>query len=115
MKGVGAFAVFLLVPLLVGAEPNLEWAVTYDGGASADDHATAALAAENGDLVVGAESYDGVDGSDLYVCRYDRLDGSVSWERRVPAPDGSDMALTGLVWDGNGDVLVGGYVRGCVG
>ena len=105
----------LLFPSLVLAEPDLHWAVTYDGGAAGDDISTVALAAENGDFVIAGESHDGVDGADMLICRFDRETGDISWELRVPAPDGLDMALTGMVWDGNGDLLVGGYVRGCVG
>jgi hypothetical protein len=105
----------VLVPSVILAEPDLYWVVTYDGGAAADDISTVALTAPNGDLVVGGESNDGVDGSDMLICRFDREMGDITWQRRVPAPDGLDMALTGMVWDGNSDILVGGYVRGCVG
>ena len=35
--------------------------------------------------------------------------------RRVPAPDGNNMALSDMAWDPFNDVLIGGYVRGCVG
>jgi hypothetical protein len=97
------------------ATPALEWSDRYDGGAAHIDLGTTVLAAPNGDVIVGGESADGVDGIDQIIRRLDRASGEVLWEVRVRAFDGNDMALTALAWDPSGNILVGGYIRGCVG
>ena len=97
------------------AAPTPSWHDLYDGGAAYLDLATAVLAAPNGDAIVGGESADGVGGVDQLIRRLERTSGAPLWEVRFPAFDGNDMALTALAWDPNGDILVGGYVRGCVG
>ncbi len=115
MRGLCLIGCCLLLPAPAFAVPDMQWAVTYDGGAAGEDIPTVAITAPDGDLVIGGESHDGIDGSDMLICRFDRETGDILWEHRVPAPDGNDMALTAMVWDGDGDILVGGYVRGCVG
>jgi hypothetical protein len=97
------------------ADPALEWTDTFDGGAAYVDDGTTALADPAGHLVIGGESYDGVTGSDMLVRKLHRDTKAPLWSTRYPAFDGSDMALTDMVWDGFGDILVGGYVRGCLG
>jgi hypothetical protein len=111
---------FILVALSLAAgpvlaHPALVWEDLYDGGASYLDVATAVIAAPNGDVIVGGESADGVGGTDQFVRRLERTSGFPLWEVRFPAFDGNDMALTALAWDPGGDILVGGYIRGCVG
>jgi hypothetical protein len=41
--------------------------------------------------------------------------GTVLWERRQASFDTNDMALSAMSWDGLGDLLLVGYVVGCVG
>jgi outer membrane protein assembly factor BamB len=111
-------AVILVVGVAAGpalADPVFEWADLYDGGANLPDVGTAVLADPDGNVIVGGESGDGVAGVDMLVRKLDRETGQTIWTRRVPSFDTNDMALSGMVWDGTGHVLVGGYIRGCVG
>ena len=103
---------------LVGAaaaEPSLEWNDRHDGGASAHDDGTVALTDPEGNLIIGGESTDLVGGSDMFIRKLSRDDGSEIWDYRWSSFDGNDMAVTDMCWDPFGDVLVGGYIRGCVG
>ena len=114
-QGVALAAALLLAGAAMGAAPTEEWTLTHDGGGAYTDEGTSAVTDPAGNLVVGGESHDGIDGSDMLIMKLDRDDHSVIWERRVPAYDGNDMALSRIIWDGFGDLLVGGYIRGCVG
>jgi hypothetical protein len=104
----------IMAPLCQG-DPVLEWNDLYDGGGLYTDSGTAALADANGHLIVGGESHDGVYGSDMLIRKLDRTTHAPIWTTRYPAFDGNDMALMDMVWDGYGDVLVAGYIRGCEG
>ena len=97
------------------ATPQLRWSNLYDGGGAYLDVANAVLAAPDGDAIVGGESADGVGGTDQLIRRLERATGNPLWETRFPAYDGNDMALSALAWTPDGNVLVGGYIRGCVG
>lgn len=107
---------FLLCqPPAAAAGPTLQWSDLHDGGASYVDIGTAALCDSEGNLVVGGESADGTQGLDMLVRKLHGQTGEEIWRRRVPAPDGLDMALSGMAWDGSGDLLVGGFIRACDG
>ncbi len=95
--------------------PDLEWSDLYDGGGNHTDIANVALCDAAGNLVVGGESADGIDGTDQLVRKLDRDSRETIWSFRFPAYDGNDMALTDMIWDGSGDLLVAGYIRGCDG
>jgi len=97
------------------AAPTLEWTDLCDGGAAFLDGVTAVALDASGHIVVGGESADGEAGLDLFIRKLERETGFEMWSRRWPAFDGSDMALTGLVRDGVGNFLIGGYICGCVG
>jgi len=97
------------------ADPTMEWSDLFDGGGSLADNCRRAIVDEQGNLIIAGESTDSQDGSDFYIRKLDRNTGTDIWTRRFPAFDGSDMAVTGLNWDAFGDVLVGGYICGCVG
>ena len=109
-----SLAAIAAAPPVLGT-PTLEWNDLYDGGAAYIDLATAVIAAPNGDVIVGGESADGVGGIDQWIRRLERTSGAPLWQVRFPAFDGNDMALTALAWDPGGDILVGGYIRACVG
>ncbi len=110
-----ALALPLLLAGAAAAAPTFRWADLHDGGAQSTDYATAILADPQGNPVLGGESADGVDGADLLVRKLERTGGATLWSRRVTSGEINDMALSGMVWDGKGNILVGGYVRGCVG
>lgn len=108
--------VLLALPLVAAAAPDFDWAETYDGGGLYTDEGLAALVHPDGDLILGGVSHDGVDGLDLLVCRLDQDTGGILWETRESSFDPlNDMALSEMCWDGLGDLLVAGYVVGCVG
>jgi hypothetical protein len=117
MKGLRlALAAALAVwPALAGAAPALEWAATHDGGGLYVDEARLALADPAGNLVLAGTSHDGVDGLDMLALKLAKDTGATLWERRQPSFDGNDMAVSALSWDGLGDLLLVGYVVGCVG
>jgi len=113
--GVSLLAAVGLCPDVHATDPSHAWTETYDGGGAYVDEGTLALTDAAGHLVVAGESYDGVGGSDMLVRLLDRLDHSEIWQRRVPSFDTNDMAVSGMVFDGEGDLIVAGYVRGCEG
>jgi hypothetical protein len=110
-----AAALLLWTAAATAADPTEEWALTHDGGGSYTDEGSTAVVDLDGNLIVAGESHDGVGGTDMLVMKLDRLDHHVVWQHREAAADGNDMAVSRIVLDGGGDVLVGGYVRGCVG
>ncbi len=108
---------FLTAFLSVSAfgTPILEWDDLYDGGIQQADAGVVALTDASGDLYIAGESTDGVDGLDFLIRRLDRGTGAAVWTRRVAADDGNDMEVGGMVWDGSGNLLVGGTRLGCFG
>jgi hypothetical protein len=109
-------AILGLLPALVWAAPELTWIQTYEGGGNYIDDVNASLTDTEGNLIIAGVSSDGVDGIDMLICKMDRSTGSLAWERRVSSEDPlNDMAVSGMVWDEQGDLLVGGYVVGCEG
>jgi hypothetical protein len=117
MKGLrfALAALLAALPGLAPAAPSLEWTATYDGGGLYVDEARLALTDPAGNLVIAGTSHDGVDGLDLLAMKLAKDTGAVLWERRQPSFDGNDMAVSALSWDGLGDLLLVGYVVGCVG
>jgi len=117
MKGLrlALAAILTGLPALAGAAPAFEWAATHDGGGLYVDEARLALTDPAGNLVVVGTSHDGVDGLDMLAMKLAKDTGAILWERRQPSFDTNDMAVSALSWDGLGDLLLVGYVVGCVG
>ena len=115
MKAMRLALILLVLPVLASAAPSFHWAQTYEGGGLYVDEAKLALCDTAGNLVLGGTSHDGIDGLDLLVCKLDAATGALLWETRQTAFDTNDMAISGMCWDGLGDLLVAGYVVGCVG
>jgi hypothetical protein len=115
MKSLRLALVLLLAPALAAAAPSFGWMQTYEGGGLYVDEATLALSDPAGNLVLGGVSHDGIDGMDILVCKLARDTGALIWETRQTAFDTNDMAVSDMCWDGLGDLLVAGYVVGCVG
>jgi hypothetical protein len=111
----------LVVPLVLSAaaalatSPDLAWTDLHDGGVNMPDMGTALLVDPQGDILVAGESTDVGGTSDLYIRKLSRVDGHQIWDSRWGDPGGNDMAMIELAFDPLGDVVVGGYVRGCVG
>jgi opacity protein-like surface antigen len=97
------------------AVPTLEWSDTFDGGIGYIDYVTAATTDLSGNPVFAGESADGEGGVDMLVRCLERESGIDLWVRRWASFDTNDMALSGIVRDGVGNFLVGGFIRGCVG
>ena len=120
MKGSLALTTSYTLALLFAAmasfaDPSLEWNELYDGGGNHLDLGTAALCDPDGNLVVAGESADGIDGTDMLIRKLERGSSETLWSQRYSAFDGNDMALTDMIWDPSGDLLVAGYIRGCEG
>jgi hypothetical protein len=107
------FLALMLLAAPAGAEPTRVWSDLFDGGGHYTDLATAAFTDAAGNLYVGGESADGVQGSDMSIRWIDRATGITIWETRYSAFDGNDMALSALEGDGFGNIIVAGYIRGC--
>jgi len=97
------------------ADPSLVWTDQHDGGDNFVDDGFCVLTDPQGNLVVGGESSDTLRGIDLYVRKLDRTDGHLLWESRYSGYDDKDVAITDMTWDSVGQLLVAGYIRGCVG
>jgi hypothetical protein len=108
-------AMLVVLPTLLCAAPTYNWSTTYDGGGNYNDEASIIITAPDGNPVVAGTSHDGIDGGDILVRKLNKSDGAVIWSRRIPAYDDSDMAVCGIEYDPNGDLIVGGHVCGCEG
>ncbi len=104
-----------LVALPATATPSLEWHQVYDGGLQQGDVSTVALADADGNLVVGGMSVGLAGTVDMLIRKLDRDTGGTIWSHRQAAVDENDMDVSGMVWDGSGDLLIGGTRLGCFG
>lgn len=97
------------------ADPSLVWTDQHDGGDNYIDDGHCLLVDPAGNLVVGGESSDTARGIDLFVRKLDRTDGHELWGSRYSGYDDKDVAITEMTWDSVGQLLVAGFIRGCVG
>jgi len=97
------------------ADPSLVWTDQHDGGANYIDDGFCLLVDPDGHLVVGGESTDPAGGVDMYIRKLDRTDGHELWSTRYIAYDDKDVAICEMTWDTVGQLLVAGFIRGCVG
>jgi hypothetical protein len=97
------------------ANPTLVWSDQHDGGDNFVDDGHCLLTDPLGNLIVAGESSDTLRGIDLYVRKLDRADAHVLWDTRYSGYDDKDVAVTDMSWDTVGQLLVAGYIRGCVG
>ena len=67
------------------------------------------------EVIVGADRADPNGASSGRATVYSGETGAVLWETRQEAFDTNDMAVSDMCWDGQADLLVAGYVVGCVG
>ena len=106
---------FLIGAGPAAAEPTVGWFDQHDGGGAGPDDGYCLLTDPAGNLVVGGESSDALSGIDLLVRKLDRTDGHEVWSYRYRGYDGKDLAVSEMTWDSVGQLLVAGYIRGCVG
>jgi hypothetical protein len=97
------------------AAPVLIWADQHDGGDNFIDDGYCLLTDPEGNLIVGGESSDTLRGIDLYVRKLDSADGHQLWGTRYSNTADKDVAITDMTWDSVGQLLVAGFIRGCVG
>ena len=96
-------------------DPSLEWHHLHDGGSRQADAGLAALSDVAGNPVIAGEVSD-IDGNgNLLFRKLARETGEVLWSRSVPGTPENRLALGGMVWDGAGDLLIGGTRLGCFG
>lgn len=95
--------------------PVLDWSDRHDGGGQFNDDGWCVVTDAAGHVVVAGESADGVGGIDLCVRKLDRDDGHRIWQVRYEGYDAKDVAVSDITWDTAGQLLVAGYIRGCVG
>lgn len=107
------FLLIFALPAL--AETTLAWTDQHDGGATFADDGFCLLTAPDGNIIVGGESTDLILGSDLFIRKLDRTDGSELWSLRQEGLDGKDVAITEMEWDSVGQLLVSAFIRGCIG
>lgn len=100
---------------VAAATPTLVWTDQHDGGGSYVDDGYCLLTDPEGNLVVGGESSDLLGGIDLYLRKLDKTDGHQLWENSYRGYDDKDVAISEMTWDTVGQLLVAGFIRGCVG
>ncbi len=95
--------------------PSVGWTDRHDGGGQFNDDGWCAVTDAVGNVIVAGESGDGTGGIDLCVRKLDRLDGHRLWQARYEGYDGKDVTVADISWSTAGQLLVAGYIRGCVG
>ena len=95
--------------------PHLAWTDVHDGGAQFADDGYLCRLAPDGQPVVAGESTEVTGGVDLLVRKLDRDTGAQQWQYRYEGFDDKDIAVTDMTWDSVGQLLVAGFIRGCVG
>ena len=112
LLAIGVLAAPAVAP---AAEPTLAWSDILAGDADLLDDGYCALTDPDGHLIVAGESANAGGGTDIYVRKLSRVDKTQMWDARYEAFDDNDMAVTDMCFDPFGDVLIGGYIRGCLG
>jgi hypothetical protein len=97
------------------AVPTFVWSDDHDGGGLFTDDGFRVLSDPAGHAVVAGESADLVGGIDLAIRKLDRTDGHELWQTRYQGYDDKDVAVTDMTWDSVGQLIVAGFIRGCVG
>ncbi len=100
---------------LAAAETTEMWTEQHDGGGNFLDSGTLLSLAPDGNLVVGGESSEITGGADLYLRKLDKDTGSQLWDFRYDGIDDKDVAISEITWDTVGQLLVAGFIRGCIG
>ncbi|MEZ4389423.1 MAG: hypothetical protein R3D98_17920 [Candidatus Krumholzibacteriia bacterium] len=106
----------LLVGLMAGgarAEVTLGWSDLHDGGASLNDEGMSVAFTPDGN-VVSAGMHDLGNGyTDMLVRKHDRATGEPIWTFTYADPVGNDVAVSEIMVDQRGDILVAGYLSAC--
>ena len=118
MKDLRSLAGMALLGLLAAVSaradtPTFGWSDIHDGGAGLNDDAVAVVFAADGHPIVGAVHDTGSGYTDRLIRKLDRQTGEPIWTFTYADPVGNDMALSELVLDHRGDLLVAGYLSAC--
>ena len=120
MKIRGLMLALLAVTMITGAglvtaETTEMWSQQHDGGGNFLDSGTLLSLAPDGNIVVGGESSEVSGGADLYVRKLDKTTSNELWNFRYDGVDDKDVAISEITWDTVGQLLVAGFIRGCIG
>jgi hypothetical protein len=110
-----AAAPLVFLPAPSSADPSLEWEHLYDGGSRQADTGLAALSDPEGNPVIAGEVTDAAGNGNLLIRKLERASGDEIWTRSVLGTADNRLALGGMVWDGHGELLIGGTRLGCYG
>ncbi len=115
--GLSILVTVLLLATIAQAAlgPELVWDDLHDGGGATNDDGYFCRVAPDDNLVVAGESTEATAGVDVLIRKLDREDGSQLWSYRYEGYDNKDVTVTDMTWDSVGQLLVAGYIRGCVG
>lgn len=95
------------------ADPTLGWSDLHDGGAGLGDEAISVVFDPAGH-VISAGIHDPGDGyTDLIIRKHHRDTGEPIWTFTYADPVGNDLAISEILLDHRGDVLVAGYLSAC--
>jgi outer membrane protein assembly factor BamB len=97
------------------AAPGLEWQHAYDGGSRQADTGVTALTDPAGNPVIAGEITDVAGNGNLLIRKLDRNTGAPIWSREILGTADNRLAVSGMVWDGFGHLLIGGTRLGCYG
>ena len=97
------------------ANPTLEWQHIHDGGSQQSDMGVAVLTDPAGNVVIAGEIVSAAGSGDLLIRKLARATGDTLWSRTVTGSADNPLAVGGMVWDGAGDLLIGGTRLGCFG
>lgn len=115
---VATLSLLLTAGIALADGPTFSWLNRHDGGTGGDESGTMLLACPDGNLIAGGESRQSNGAADLFVRRINKDTGITIWEFNYSGFDGTnvkDVSVTGLVWDNSGQLLVAGYIHGCIG
>ncbi|MCP4290398.1 MAG: delta-60 repeat domain-containing protein [bacterium] len=120
MKIRGLLFALLAVTLVTSASVVLAdatemWSEQHDGGGNFLDSGTLLSLAPDGNIIVGGESSEVSGGADLYIRKLNKDTGNQIWDFRYDGVDDKDVAISEITWDSVGQLLVAGYIRGCIG
>lgn len=106
-------AVVMLAAAPVLAQPTLGWSDLHDGGADLNDDLVDVVFTADGHVITAGvhETMSGY--ADILVRKHDPETGEPVWTFSYADPIGNDMAVSEVLIDHRGDVLIAGYLSAC--
>ncbi|MBD3219668.1 hypothetical protein GF314_00375 [bacterium] len=109
----GLVAALVLLALPAFAEPTMGWSELYDGGADLNDGGHDVVFTPDGHVVTASVQDTGSGYTDILLRKHDRETGEPLWTYTYADPIGNDMAISEILVDHRGDVLIAGYLSAC--